>query len=179
MAALQGAVPDDKYCINCWSLPRCCSTSLMYSFAQRSDTQVQDQSVACVSIRITACCPSNTGLAAAYTSCLDRAVGWLQVLDEPLYANYLRLTGMQRPYRDQASAWGCVVAAWWPGAPQADASGGDASGASTGCATQALARGCAADDTSSHTAERSSAPCLCCWAGLSVSAHAGAGRPGE
>lgn len=51
----------DKYCINCWSVPRCCSTSLMYSFAQRSDTQV---------------------------------------LDEPLYANYLRLTGMPRPYRD-------------------------------------------------------------------------------
>ncbi len=29
----------EKYCINCWSTPRCCSTSLMYSFAQRSDTQ--------------------------------------------------------------------------------------------------------------------------------------------
>lgn len=30
----------DKYCINCWSGPRCCSTSLMYAFAQRNDTQV-------------------------------------------------------------------------------------------------------------------------------------------
>ncbi|KAF6259665.1 branched chain amino acid aminotransferase [Scenedesmus sp. NREL 46B-D3] len=29
----------DKYCINCWSGPRCCSTSLMYAFAQRNDTQ--------------------------------------------------------------------------------------------------------------------------------------------
>lgn len=51
----------DKYSINCWSGPRCCSTSLMYSFAQRSDTAV---------------------------------------LDEPLYASYLRLSGVDRPYLD-------------------------------------------------------------------------------
>lgn len=51
----------DPFCVNCWSGPRCCSTSLMYSFAQRSDTEV---------------------------------------LDEPLYASYLKLTGMPRPYLD-------------------------------------------------------------------------------
>ncbi|GFR44350.1 hypothetical protein Agub_g5567, partial [Astrephomene gubernaculifera] len=55
----------DASCINCWSVPRCCSTSLLYSFAQRSDTTV---------------------------------------LDEPLYANYLRLTGLPRPYREQVLA---------------------------------------------------------------------------
>lgn len=46
-----------------FSPPSCpLSSSLMYSFAQRSDTQV---------------------------------------LDEPLYASYLKLTGMPRPYREQ------------------------------------------------------------------------------
>ncbi|KAF8057631.1 branched-chain-amino-acid aminotransferase-like protein 1 [Scenedesmus sp. PABB004] len=55
------AAPVDRLCINCWSGPRCCSTSLMYAFAQRSDTQV---------------------------------------LDEPLYASYLAITGAARPYRD-------------------------------------------------------------------------------
>jgi hypothetical protein len=33
----------DKYCINCWSGPRCCSTSLMYAFAQRNDTQASNK----------------------------------------------------------------------------------------------------------------------------------------
>ncbi|KAK9809273.1 hypothetical protein WJX72_012545 [[Myrmecia] bisecta] len=56
---------SDSNCINCWSGPRCVSTSLMYSFAQRSDTQV---------------------------------------LDEPLYASFLRVTGAERPYRDQVLA---------------------------------------------------------------------------
>lgn len=51
--------------INCWSGPRCCSTSLMYSFAQRSDTQV---------------------------------------LDEPLYASYLKRSGVPRPYTELVSA---------------------------------------------------------------------------
>jgi hypothetical protein len=62
MAAVQEDPLFDPLCINCWSGPRCCSTSLMYSFAQRDDT--------CV-------------------------------LDEPLYASYLKLTGVQRPYLDQ------------------------------------------------------------------------------
>jgi branched-chain amino acid aminotransferase len=35
--------PPDDLLINCWSGPRCCSTSLMYSFAQRSDTAVADE----------------------------------------------------------------------------------------------------------------------------------------
>ena len=54
---------DDLGCIiNCWSGPRCVSTSLMYAFAQRTDTDV---------------------------------------LDEPLYAHYLRLNpGVSRPYAD-------------------------------------------------------------------------------
>jgi hypothetical protein len=37
----------DKYCINCWSGPRCCSTSLMYAFAQRNDTQASYVCVTC------------------------------------------------------------------------------------------------------------------------------------
>jgi hypothetical protein len=58
------AAPElDPFSINCWSGPRCCSTSLMYSFAQRDDTSV---------------------------------------LDEPLYASYLKLTGVERPYLEQA-----------------------------------------------------------------------------
>lgn len=48
--------------IHSWSAPRSLSTSLMYSFAQRDDTEV---------------------------------------LDEPLYAHYLSVTGVDRPYRDQ------------------------------------------------------------------------------
>ena len=49
--------------IHCWSGPRCVSTSLMYSFAQRKNTHT--------------------------------------VLDEPLYAHYLRLNpSIPRPYRD-------------------------------------------------------------------------------
>ncbi|KAG0501133.1 hypothetical protein HPP92_001205 [Vanilla planifolia] len=48
--------------IHSWSSPRSLSTSLMYSFAQRDDTEV---------------------------------------LDEPLYANFLRITGIDRPYRDK------------------------------------------------------------------------------
>jgi len=35
--------PPDDLLINCWSGPRCCSTSLMYSFAQRSDAAVCDE----------------------------------------------------------------------------------------------------------------------------------------
>ncbi|XP_043711631.1 branched-chain-amino-acid aminotransferase-like protein 1 [Telopea speciosissima] len=48
--------------IHSWSAPRSLSTCLMYSFAQRDDTEV---------------------------------------LDEPLYANFLRVTGLERPYRDE------------------------------------------------------------------------------
>eukprot|EP00246_Nothoceros_aenigmaticus_P008276 TRINITY_DN2283_c0_g2_i1.p1 TRINITY_DN2283_c0_g2~~TRINITY_DN2283_c0_g2_i1.p1 ORF type:complete len:187 (+),score=13.68 TRINITY_DN2283_c0_g2_i1:629-1189(+) len=51
--------------INVWSGPRSLSTSLMYSFAQRDDTEV---------------------------------------VDEPFYANYLRVSGAQRPYREQLLA---------------------------------------------------------------------------
>lgn len=47
--------------IHSWSAPRSLSTSLMYSFAQRDDTEV---------------------------------------LDEPLYAYFLKVTGAKRPYRD-------------------------------------------------------------------------------
>ncbi|CDP17960.1 unnamed protein product [Coffea canephora] len=48
--------------IHSWSAPRSLSTSLMYSFAQRDDTEV---------------------------------------LDEPLYANFLRVTGLERPYQQE------------------------------------------------------------------------------
>ncbi|KAI7738905.1 hypothetical protein M8C21_020066 [Ambrosia artemisiifolia] len=48
--------------IHSWSAPRSLSTSLMYSFAQRDDTEV---------------------------------------LDEPLYAHYLKVTGVDRPYREE------------------------------------------------------------------------------
>lgn len=48
--------------IHSWSAPRSLSTSLMYSFAQRDDTEV---------------------------------------VDEPLYAHYLRVTGVDRPYREE------------------------------------------------------------------------------
>lgn len=57
----------DRGSIHCWSGPRCCSTSLMYSFAQRDDCTV---------------------------------------LDEPLYASYLAVTGHARPYRTQVCARG-------------------------------------------------------------------------
>lgn len=66
------AEPLDQFSINCWSGPRCCSTSLMVAFAQRDDTQV---------------------------------------LDEPLYASYLKLTGLERPYLDQVTQG----PAWLPG----------------------------------------------------------------
>ncbi|KAJ9559962.1 hypothetical protein OSB04_005122 [Centaurea solstitialis] len=48
--------------IHSWSAPRSLSTSLMYSFAQRDDTEV---------------------------------------VDEPLYAHYLKVTGVDRPYREE------------------------------------------------------------------------------
>ncbi|KAH6772425.1 D-aminoacid aminotransferase-like PLP-dependent enzymes superfamily protein [Perilla frutescens var. frutescens] len=48
--------------IHLWSTPRSVSTSLMYSFAQRDDTEV---------------------------------------LDEPLYPNFLHVTGAERPYREE------------------------------------------------------------------------------
>lgn len=54
--------PQDVQVIHAWSGPRSLSTSLMYSFAQRDDTEV---------------------------------------LDEPLYAHYLRVTGASRPYREE------------------------------------------------------------------------------
>ncbi|KAL5995841.1 hypothetical protein ACLOJK_025912 [Asimina triloba] len=47
--------------IHSWSAPRSLSTSLMYAFAQRDDTEV---------------------------------------LDEPLYAHFLQVTGAERPYRE-------------------------------------------------------------------------------
>ncbi|KAG4111540.1 hypothetical protein ERO13_D13G110400v2 [Gossypium hirsutum] len=47
--------------IHSWSAPRSLSTSLMYSFSQRDDTEV---------------------------------------LDEPLYGTFLRVTGVERPYRE-------------------------------------------------------------------------------
>lgn len=46
----------DKLCINCWSSPRCCSTSLMYAFAQRNDTQVW-----CWCRVAEGCCPHQPG----------------------------------------------------------------------------------------------------------------------
>lgn len=49
-------------CIQLWSGPRNISTAMMYSFAQRNDTQV---------------------------------------VDEPLYAHYLRVTGLQHPGREE------------------------------------------------------------------------------
>ncbi|HYV94468.1 MAG TPA: hypothetical protein VE978_22030 [Chitinophagales bacterium] len=51
--------------INLWSGPRNISTAMMYSFAQRSDTEV---------------------------------------VDEPLYAHYLRVSGAQHPGRDEVLA---------------------------------------------------------------------------
>lgn len=65
------SVDYDPMCINMWSGPRCCSTSIMYSWAQRAD------------------CNGN-------------------VLDEPLYANYLKITGLPRPYVDLVrGSWRC------------------------------------------------------------------------
>ncbi|XP_042027028.1 branched-chain-amino-acid aminotransferase-like protein 1 [Salvia splendens] len=60
-------VKQEVEVIHLWSSPRSLSTSLMYSFAQRDDTEV---------------------------------------LDEPLYANYLQVTGEQTPYREELlSKW--------------------------------------------------------------------------
>ncbi len=41
--AAGGVGTFDAGSIHCWSGPRCVSTSLMYSWAQRSDTQVGDK----------------------------------------------------------------------------------------------------------------------------------------
>ncbi|KAH6814839.1 D-aminoacid aminotransferase-like PLP-dependent enzymes superfamily protein [Perilla frutescens var. frutescens] len=60
--------------IHLWSSPRSVSTSLMYSFAQ-------------VQLRI-----------ALIT---DMTRDDMEVLDEPLYANLLRVAGTQRPYREE------------------------------------------------------------------------------
>lgn len=73
-AAPAGQDVDDSWSIHCWSGPRCCSTSLMYSFAHRSDTMV---------------------------------------MDEPLYASYLRLTGYDRPYRDLVGGVLCLRQGAW------------------------------------------------------------------
>ncbi|XP_047938856.1 branched-chain-amino-acid aminotransferase-like protein 2 [Salvia hispanica] len=60
-------VKQEVEVIHLWSSPRSFSTSLMYAFAQRDDTEV---------------------------------------LDEPLYANYLQVTGEQTPYREELlSKW--------------------------------------------------------------------------
>eukprot|EP00249_Psilotum_nudum_P011512 c23217_g1_i1 orf=332-2188(-) len=62
---LEDLIVSEVEVIHVWSGPRSLSTSLMYSFAQRDDTEV---------------------------------------LDEPLYAHFLRVTGAQRPYREQLLA---------------------------------------------------------------------------
>eukprot|EP00960_Hanusia_phi_P077916 768755-Hanusia_phi.AAC.5 len=63
----EGAGGSPVVRINLWSSPRCASTSLMYSFAQRSDTKV---------------------------------------VDEPLYAHYLKniRPTAYRPYREEVLA---------------------------------------------------------------------------
>ncbi|XAR49086.1 Branched-chain-amino-acid transaminase [Bertholletia excelsa] len=59
---MQGKEKEEILVIHSWSAPRSLSTSLMYSFAQRDDTEV---------------------------------------LDEPLYAHFLHVTGVQRPYKEE------------------------------------------------------------------------------
>ncbi|XP_065854646.1 branched-chain-amino-acid aminotransferase-like protein 1 [Euphorbia lathyris] len=59
---MEGGSKNEVELIHSWSAPRSLSTSLLYSFAQRNDTEV---------------------------------------LDEPLYANYLKVTGVDRPYDDE------------------------------------------------------------------------------
>ncbi|XP_065853375.1 branched-chain-amino-acid aminotransferase-like protein 1 [Euphorbia lathyris] len=56
---MEGGSKNEVEVIHCWSTPRSLSTPLLYSFAQRNDTEV---------------------------------------LDEPLYANYLMVTEEKRPY---------------------------------------------------------------------------------
>ncbi|XP_057497099.1 branched-chain-amino-acid aminotransferase-like protein 1 isoform X3 [Actinidia eriantha] len=59
---MAGRDGEEVEVIHSWSAPRSLSTSLMYAFAQRDDTEV---------------------------------------LDEPLYANFLQVTGVGRPYREE------------------------------------------------------------------------------
>ncbi|KAJ4848628.1 hypothetical protein Tsubulata_036276 [Turnera subulata] len=59
---VEGGKQEEVEVIHAWSAPRSLSTSLMYSFAQRDDTEV---------------------------------------IDEPLYAHYLKITGVERPYREE------------------------------------------------------------------------------
>ena len=90
---MAGAEDLDRNVINVWSGPRCVSTSLMYSFAQRGDTQAWGRGKVAPEAQAGPCsaCPSNVFRP-------------LQVVDEPLYAAYLRLTGAERPYREQVLA---------------------------------------------------------------------------
>lgn len=88
------AAAEGQLVLNCWSGPRCVSTSLMYSWAQRGDTEASGagsadllQLVVAVQLQDTCCHSLRTP----------------QVLDEPLYASYLKLTGAERPYTDLAS----------------------------------------------------------------------------
>ncbi|KAM1526034.1 hypothetical protein ACFX15_010034 [Malus domestica] len=62
MEELKNQAEAEVEAIHLWATPRSLSTSLMYSFAHRDDTEV---------------------------------------LDEPLYATFLQVTGSDRPYREE------------------------------------------------------------------------------
>lgn len=96
--------PLDRSSIHCWSGPRCVSTSLMYAFAQRDDTQVGAELEGLPS-RCARCHRGTQpcGLACRSLLAQHSSLSATQVLDEPLYAHYLRLTGAERPYTDLVS----------------------------------------------------------------------------
>ncbi len=91
------------------------STSLMYSFAQRSDCQVRrcstvraDAAVHAVLPFLRCCREPSSG----YVLCVQQHIHIVllskQVLDEPLYAHFLRLTGAERPYTELVGGRCCL-----------------------------------------------------------------------
>ncbi|RZS07523.1 hypothetical protein BHM03_00038372 [Ensete ventricosum] len=74
---------EEVQVIHSWSAPRSLSTSLMYSFAQVSSALLL---------------PS---VQSFFFSLHPPSRDDMEVVDEPLYANFLTVTGLERPYRDE------------------------------------------------------------------------------
>lgn len=98
---------EEVQVIHSWSAPRSLSTSLMYSFAQVFSSLFLHPGMHLI------LCDSVCFLTVRSRWPFDRLSSflfvWVQrddmdVVDEPLYANFLRITGLERPYRDELLA---------------------------------------------------------------------------